>query len=129
MDKFEVTQSAAPDSLKGVAQQDTKEFKGYTMAAYGLYALGFFLGGLPTIAGLIVAYLKRNEFAGTIYQGHLSMLIRTFWYAVLFSIIGAVTLLYWIGGLIWVGTAIWSIYRVIRGFILLNDGKPVWMDK
>lgn len=129
MDKFSMTKLETPDASSDVSQQDAKQFKGYTMAVYGLYALGFLLGGVPTLAGLIVAYLKRNEFAGTIYQGHLNMLIRTFWYAVLFSIIGAILLLIWIGGIVLLGTAIWTLYRIIRGFILLNDGKPVWMGK
>ena len=34
-------------------------------------------------------------------------------------------LAYPIAWVIWVATAIWVIYRVVRGFLLFNDRKPI----
>ncbi|PLC50812.1 hypothetical protein CR159_06480 [Pollutimonas subterranea] len=103
-----------------------KSFKNYTMIVYGLYALGLFLGGVPTVIGLIVAYLKRKEYSGTIYAEHLSFLIRTFWYGVLWSIVALILALVYIGFIVMFVVGIWYIYRIVRGFLYLNDGKGIW---
>lgn len=47
--------------------------------AYGLFGLGILFGGLPAIAGVILAYIKRPDLQGSIYHDHLNFLIRTFW--------------------------------------------------
>src|SRR5690554_1707752 len=91
-----------------VAQQSMRT---YSMIVYGLYALGLFLGGLPTLIGLIMAYLKRNEFRGTIYHGHMTLLIRTFWYSLVVSFLGAVLALIYIGYVILFAVGVWYIYR------------------
>lgn len=103
-----------------------RSMKTYTMIVYGMYALGLFLGGLPTVIGLIMAYVKRSSFAGTIYGQHMGLLIRTFWYSLLFSILGAITTWLYIGFIILFGVAVWFIYRLIRGFARLTDGKGSW---
>ena len=103
-----------------------RSMKTYSMIVYGLYALGLFLGGLPTLIGLIMAYLKRNEFAGTIYKDHMGLLIRTFWYSLLFSILGAITTWLYIGFVILFAVGVWYIYRLVRGFVRMYDGKGAW---
>lgn len=108
-----------------VAQQSMRT---YSMIVYGLYALGLFLGGLPTLIGLIMAYLKRNEFRGTIYHGHMTLLIRTFWYSLVVSFLGAVLALIYIGYVILFAVGVWYIYRLVRGFICLYDRKGIWWN-
>ncbi|MFT0849241.1 hypothetical protein VRY85_00485 [Achromobacter sp. F4_2707] len=61
-----------------IDSETTKSMKTYSMIVYGLYTLGLFLGGLPTLIGLIMAYVKRKDFGGTIYSEHMNLLIRTF---------------------------------------------------
>ena len=103
-----------------------RSMKTYSMIVYGMYALGLFLGGLPTVIGLVMAYVKRNNFTGTIYEEHMGLLIRTFWYSLLFSILGAITVWMYIGTVILFVVAVWYIYRLVRGFARLNDGKGAW---
>jgi len=103
-----------------------RSMKTYSMIVYGLYTLGLFLGGLPTVIGLVMAYVKRGDFNGTIYREHMDMLIRTFWYALLFTILGTITTWLYIGFVILFGVAVWYIYRLIRGFVRLHDGKGAW---
>lgn len=102
---------------------------------YGLFALGFlfggipiidvFFGGMPTIAGVIVAYIKRDELASTYYYDHIQFLIRTFWGAVIGMLIGMVLVFVFIGTfVIWL-VGIWYMFRVIYGFIKLLDNKTV----
>ncbi len=91
------------------------------------------LFGLIGIAAVIVCYVKRDEAQGTWIASHLRWLIRTFWYSLLWTVIGwiifAVLLIVLIGPIIaiciWAVTAIWIIYRVVRGYLLFKDSQPV----
>ncbi|HLV28784.1 MAG TPA: hypothetical protein VKY60_06650 [Burkholderiaceae bacterium] len=103
-----------------------KSMRTYSMIVYGLYTLGLFLGGLPTLVGLIMAYVKRNDFTGTIYREHMGLLIRTFWYSLLFSFIGAILTWLYIGFVILFAVGVWYVYRLVRGFVRMHDGKGVW---
>ena len=91
------------------------------------------LMGLIGIAGLIVAYVKRDDAQGTWVASHFTWLIRTFWYSFLWGVVGAIVLLVLgiiligipIALLIWAVASIWVIYRVIRGYLLFKDSKPI----
>ena len=89
--------------------------------------------GVVGIVGVIIAYVKRGEAAGTWLASHYRWLIRTFWFSVLWGVIGAILFVVFliilvgivIGYVIWVATTIWVIYRLIRGYLLFKDSKPV----
>lgn len=106
------------------AQKDA--LRTYAMVVYALFAAGPFLGGLPTIVGLVMAYIKRDEMTGTIYKEHMGLLIRSFWISLILGILGALTMLLVVGIFILIGTGIWYIYRIVRGFIRFNEGKGIW---
>ena len=57
--------------------------------------------GLIGIAGVIVAYVKRDDARGSWVESHLRWLIRTFWFSLLWAVIGWVVLL--VLGLILIG--------------------------
>lgn len=102
---------------------------------FGIAALVGFAGhgflSLVGIVGVIVAYVSRGDLRGTWAESHLTWLIRTFWWSLLWDAIGVLLLMvtlflaYPIAWAIWVATAIWVIYRVVRGFLLFNDRKPI----
>ena len=108
-----------------------------TAAVVALISSGFPLAspllGIVGIAGLIVAYVKRDDAQGTWVASHLRWLIRTFWYSFLWGVVGGVVLLVLgivligipIALLIWAVASIWVIYRVIRGYLLFKDNKPI----
>ena len=91
------------------------------------------LGGIVGLIGIIMAYVKRGDATGTWLASHYRWLIRTFWFSLLWGCIGAIifALLLWvvigliIGPAIWIATALWVIYRIIRGYLLFADSKPV----
>jgi uncharacterized membrane protein len=91
------------------------------------------LGGIVGIIGIIMAYVKRGEAAGTWLASHYRWLIRTFWFSLLWGCIGAIVFLllaivligFVIGPAIWIATALWVIYRIIRGYLLFKDSKAV----
>jgi uncharacterized membrane protein len=108
-----------------------------TAAAVALLSHGFPLAaplmGVIGIAGVIVAYVKRDDAQGTWVASHLRWLIRTFWYSLLWAFIGALVLVVLgivligipIAFLIWAVASIWVLYRVIRGYLLFKDSRPV----
>ena len=106
-------------------------------AIAGLVSSGFPLVaplmGIIGIVALILAYVKRSDAAGTWLASHYRWLIRTFWFSLLWGMVGGlvlVTLGLILVGIpiaigIWVITTIWVIYRLLRGYVLFNDSKPV----
>jgi uncharacterized membrane protein len=106
-------------------------------AVAGLVSSGFPLiaplMGIVGIVALIIAYVKRSEAAGTWLASHFRWLIRTFWFSLLWGVIGSIVLITL--GLLLVGipiaygifiaTTIWVLYRLLRGYMLFKDSKPV----
>jgi len=99
---------------------------GLTSAAFIVTA---FLSGWPSIIAVILNYVKRNEVRGTYLDSHFGWQIRTFWYAVLWFVIGAVLIATVLGAVIGVPllivTGLWVLYRIIRGWLALVDRKPM----
>jgi uncharacterized membrane protein len=96
-----------------------------TLVTYVLYAVSA-LVGITAIVAIIINYIKRDETRGTIYESHFSWQIRTFWWGLLWSVLGFLTI--WVLGLgfvVLVVNSIWLIYRVVRGFLNWNDGKAM----
>lgn len=85
------------------------------------------------IIGVIVAYVKRSDSRGTWVESHMTWLIRTFWWSTLWALIGWVVLVllaivligFALGPLIWAVTAIWVLYRVIKGIVYYKDQRPI----
>ena len=88
---------------------------------------------LVGIIGVIVAYVNRDDARGTWAESHITWLIRTFWWSTLWAVIGWIVLIALaivliglaLGPIIWAVTAIWVIYRVIRGVLLFKDNRPI----
>ncbi|ANF61699.1 hypothetical protein A6041_05080 [[Haemophilus] ducreyi] len=92
---------------------------------YALFGLGIIFGGIPTIAGVILAYIKRDKMIGTLYYDHLRFLIKTFWGTVILCGLGFLLTIVFIGVfLIW-AVGIWYIFRIIYGAARFFDNKPV----
>lgn len=92
--------------------------------------VGAFVFGMPSIIAVVVNYLKRGEAEGTFLESHFRWQIRTFWFALLWSVIGAMLFASFVGiplaiG-IWFGTGLWVIYRVARGWLALRHRKPMY---
>jgi len=103
---------------------DEKDLKTLTMVVYLLQAVGFFVG-VTWIVAVIINYVKKEEVAGTWLESHFRWQIRTFWWGLLWGIAGLILFLVVIGYLIWVAAGIWVIYRIVKGWLYLNDNKPL----
>jgi uncharacterized membrane protein len=95
-----------------------------THITYALYALGL-LTGIFAIAGLIVAYIKRDDAVGTYLASHYSWLIRTFWWGVLWTCIGLILAIVAVGFVVLAVVWVWWVYRVIKGWLRLTEKRAV----
>jgi uncharacterized membrane protein len=95
--------------------------------------IGAFIFGLPSIAAVIINYVKRDDVRGTFLDSHFRWQIRTFWFAALWATLGivlwvvlAIVLIgFVIGPAILVLTGLWVIYRVARGWLALRSARPI----
>lgn len=109
---------------------------------YGLHALsavggvltsativGAFITGWPSILAVIINYATRSRVGASWLESHWRWQLRTFWFAVLWAL-AAVFLFFTFVGIpfAWaliVGTGLWVLYRVVRGWLALLDRRAV----
>lgn len=75
---------------------------------------------------LIVGYLKRPDVRGTWLESHFTWQIRTFWASLLWLAVGTIAALILVGYLVLGLGFLWFLYRVIKGWLRLNDGKAMY---
>lgn len=101
-----------------------KSLKSLTQVVYVLYALSYFTG-ITAIVGIIINNVKRDDVAGTWLESHFRWQIRTFWFGLLWALVGAATFFILIGMAILFANFCWIIYRIVKGWLNLNDNKPM----
>jgi len=88
-----------------------------------------FLTGWPSVIALIMSYIWREDARGSYLASHFTWLIRTFWFTLLWLVIGSVLIATIIGLVIGVPmllvVGIWVLYRLARGLLALNDRRIV----
>ncbi len=98
-------------------------FSAVTGIASSALIVTAFLSGWPSIIAVILNYVKRSEVRGTWLDSHFSWQIRTFWFALLWLVIGAILFITVVGipfaFVLWIATGIWVLYRIIRGWLAL----------
>ena len=121
----------------------------YNHITYLLYVLSYFTAGLLWIVPIFMNYAKRRDADGTWLATHFDWQIKTFWYSIVLFAIGVLIVAFALGGFgvsmfaetnnIAIGsvllailgfvimgfTFIWHLYRIVRGWIALADGRPV----
>ncbi len=97
---------------------------------YLMHGISFvFSLGVFSWIPLIINYLKRDETVGTFVYSHHSWQIRSFWWYLFWMILGGILFVTVIGiplaWLLWTGAWIWKAYRLIKGWLDLNDNKAM----
>ncbi len=108
-----------------VPQPEGLSLRTVLTVVYALFALGFLTGGLGAIAAVVLAYLKRGDAAGTVYASHFDWVLRTFWWMVLWLIVSSILVIILVGFLGYFLTLLWVLYRIIRGWLSLAEGRSV----
>ncbi len=132
-----------------ISKQQEEALIRYNHITYLLYVLSYFTAGLLWIVPIIMNYARRQQAEHTWLATHFDWQIKTFWYSIVFAVIGIVmaviglgglglgvfsessnvalgsTGLAALGGLIFLFSFIWQIYRIVKGWIALTDKRPV----
>jgi uncharacterized membrane protein len=129
-----------PDDAMGGAS----DLRSLAIVCYVLFLLAC-ANGITAIIGVIIAYVKRRDAAGTIWQSHFNNLILVFWVFVGGAILGlltwpialgvflvswpvfwppALTLPFAFGFVVFPLLVVWYLYRVIRGLIRAAEERP-----
>ena len=102
------------------------------MIVYILFIASYLLGGIPALIGVALAHANSGV-ADPLQRAHYSYQIRTFWWGLLWIVICTVltflfiisiilAILYWLPFTV---LFIWYLYRVIKGWLKLNDGLAI----
>ena len=131
---------ASPLRVEVDKQLDGPRAWGHVM--YGLHALsaasgilssatiiGAFVFGWPSIIAVIINYVTRDGVRGTWLATHWRWQLRTFWFAALWLLVAGVLVVTLIGipaaFMVIVGTGLWVLYRVIRGWLALLERRAM----
>jgi uncharacterized membrane protein len=134
------------DNRMNMMEQPSASLKTWTQAIYALHAfslltgilgaatiIGAFLTGWPSIIAVILNYVKRSDVRGTWLESHFRWQIRTFWFGLLWIALCLFFIVVTLGiGILiaWLPMAIvsvWFIYRIVRGWLALNDNRPMYV--
>ncbi len=110
------------DLIKSPSETSLKRL---VMIVYALQAASLFTGTLTLFAGIIINYVRREDVQGSWLESHFRWQIQTFWYTLLWMVIGGVTTIFLIGWAILLAGSVWLIYRFIKGWIYLSEHRPM----
>ena len=113
------------DQIVTVDDEKMESLKKITMVIYALYAFSYF-AGITAIIGIVINYIKKEEVAGTWLESHFRWQIRTFWFGLLWGFLGALTWIIVNGRIVLSINCVWLIYRIAKGWLNLNDHKPMY---
>ena len=92
--------------------------------------IGSFVGSLPSIVAVLLNYVKRGDARGTWLASHYRWQIRTFWFTLLWALIGWALVITIIGVVVGVpiliALTLWLMYRIGRGWLRLRDRRPMY---
>jgi uncharacterized membrane protein len=76
------------------------------------------------LIGVVLAYVKKGDAAGSWAESHFRWQIRIFWYALACTVLGWALVIFLVGFVILFAVTVWLIYRILRGWMLANEDKP-----
>ena len=88
-----------------------------------LYVAGYFMV-IPALIGVILAHVKVDD-SDPVMRSHFQFQIRTFWIGLLYNVIGFPLCIVLIGFPLLFWWLVWSLIRIHKGMVLLNEGKPI----
>jgi len=118
----QMAEGQSPLNGELIAPVADKKLKDLAQLVYILQALSL-LVGLTSVAAVIVNYLKRDEVRGTYLESHFNWQIKTFWWMLAGLVIGSLLTVVLIGFLVLLVVWIWYIYRIVKGWLALNDSR------
>ncbi len=112
-------QPSAPSAA--AAATDTRTL---TIIVYGLYLGSVVTAGGAGLVGVVLAYIKRDEAAGTVWYSHFQNAIHAFWIWLALFAVGVVLSPVLIGLPIILLAFVYFLYRTIKGLLAAVDSRP-----
>jgi uncharacterized membrane protein len=125
------TSPPAPDSLVRLTHliYGLHAFSALMGVISSAFIVTAFLTGWPSLLAVLLNYVRRSDVRGTFLESHFTWQIRTFWWALFWVVLACVLFVTIIGIpfaiLMFIVTGAWVLYRIARGWLRLNDGRPV----
>lgn len=123
-----------PVVLDPQREQSLRTVGHISYALHAVVAVGAVLPGVQAsvvllIVAVILDLVKRDDAAGTWQASHFSWRLRSVLWA---GLLYAVTLPLWFllvvpGWIAWIVISIWFVYRIARGWLAMNDRRPMPM--
>ncbi|VFM95112.1 MAG: Uncharacterized membrane protein [Candidatus Kentron sp. G] len=112
---------------RGDYAERERSARNITTVVYALQAASLFVG-ITFLIAIIVNYVKNEDVQGTWLESHFRWQIRTFWFSILWHILGAAIMMPFLPFAIMIHavTVIWVIYRIVKGWTNLSDGKEMY---
>lgn len=105
--------------------RDNKSLKNLTTFVYALYAASFLMG-ITSIVAIMINYIKKDDVVGTVFESHFRWQIRTFWFSLLWAVLGALMIHVLVGWFVLFADGVWAIYRIVKGWLNLNENRPMY---
>lgn len=106
-------------------EAEEKKLRDLALLVYVLQAVGFLIG-LTWVLGVVINYLKIDDVRNTWLETHFNWQLRTFWFGLAGLALAWLLMMVKIGVLIGLAVTVWAIYRVVKGWLSLNDRKPMY---
>jgi len=141
--RFNIGQSLTMAEVAQSSAADHSQDRLFVLICYGLF-LAALATGFTAIVGVIVAYLKRGDTRGTIWESHFTGLIRLFWIGMAVFAVWLALVIAGVAGLVananhdtiptvaglfpvaWLLSLVyllWYVYRPVRGLLRAIDGQ------
>ena len=101
-----------------------------SLRTYAIVVYVLFMLAAPSIfssmlIGVALAYVKRGDARGTVFESHFGNAIEVFWVTL---VIGIVALALWplflLGALVHAALFVWVIYRTVKGLVRAVEWRP-----
>jgi len=112
-------------ATQGTAQAASEESRTMVLVVYGLYLFAALSCGIAGIAGVILAYVKRHDAIGSVWESHFDNQVDAFW--IWFALmIGGIFLIpaLGVGFLVMLFAFVWFLYRTVKGLVRALEAKP-----
>lgn len=103
----------------------TEDPRKLAQAVYILQAVGFFFPVLWIVA-VVVNYVKEEDVTGTLAETHFRWQRRSFWFGLFGWALALLTWIILIGMVVLAVTYVFLIYRVVKGWIRLSEGRAMY---
>jgi uncharacterized membrane protein len=114
----EAAMTLTSETERPIVSDDT-----FAVIVYLLYGVGYFTG-ISALVGVIIAHIKVDD-TDPVLRSHYQFQIRTFWIGLLYLAIGIPLSMVLIGIPILVWWFVWSLIRIVKGIIAINEYKPI----